>query len=934
MTHRLTRLARLHFSLLLIILLGPTAVLAQTKKPLQFSDLMAFREIRHLRANPSATWLTLTAKPDLGISDVLAIRSQDGQTVTLPGHEESTLSKTGDWLIAFQAKDPNRHPDPDEPKAEGRTLTLLSVPSGSRKAFKQVSAASFDAEGKWLFIRCYAENDGDDTQEKAKPVEPDREKKSPALLIHLETGRQVEYPNIAAAAMDPHAPRLALVSDGQLSLLDLTLTDPLARILSKLPDRVYGQPVWSEQGSRLALTISLHPKAEQDHNPAQTVHFWHPGLDSTREIPRESLPQDWIIPPETPLTWDREGQRLSIGTRPMTEYLFYNPWPVTRPSGTMTTTTPYTELLAERSLDVWHWQDPQIKTQEKARLKQRAKQTYTALYTLKNNRLQQLGGPELSRISLTENGPFALGYDHRPYSRETTWDGVYEDVYLIDLRSGKRQLVLNRTQHPVSLSPRGNYLVYFKSGHWYIFDRRAQSHKNLTQSIPHAFADEDHDTPEEAPPYGLAGWMDREESLYFYDRFDIWRHDPATRTTACITSGQGRKTGISFRRQPTKTSEIHLPANGWLLTAYSHKEKWTHFFSGEPRVHIPTRLTDGAYTHRYLVLGQNPAIRLFTRENLETFPDIWVAAPTFQAPRQLTRTNPQIDHFNWGRAELMNWKSNDGVDLEGVVIKPEDYQPGKRYPVIVYYYELSADRLLTYNPTLINHRPCFPFYASNGYVLFLPDIRFQTGRPGQSATNCLIPGVLKLIDSGVADPRAIALHGHSWSGYQTAFVITQSDLFACALAGAPVANMTSAYSGIRWGEGMARQFQYEKSQSRIGRTLFEAPHLYIENSPVFFAERIKTPLLIEHGDEDEAVPWTQSIELYLALRRLQKPCVFLQYHREPHHLKQYANKLDYAIRMKEFFDHFLQGAPVPPWWNQAAPTDVKAPYEKIKPVPQ
>jgi dipeptidyl aminopeptidase/acylaminoacyl peptidase len=171
----------------------------------------------------------------------------------------------------------------------------------------------------------------------------------------------------------------------------------------------------------------------------------------------------------------------------------------------------------------------------------------------------------------------------------------------------------------------------------------------------------------------------------------------------------------------------------------------------------------------------------------------------------------------------------------------------------------------------------------------------------------------------LADPDAIGLHGHSWSGYLTAYVITQTDIFAAAVAGAPVSNMTSAYSGIRWGTGLARQFQYEQAQSRLGVSLWENRAPYIENSPVFYADRITTPLLIQFGDEDEAVPWEQGIELYLALRRLEKEAVFLQYHNEPHHLQKFANRLDYAIKMKEYFDHYLKGTPAPEWITAGVP---------------
>jgi dipeptidyl aminopeptidase/acylaminoacyl peptidase len=239
--------------------------------------------------------------------------------------------------------------------------------------------------------------------------------------------------------------------------------------------------------------------------------------------------------------------------------------------------------------------------------------------------------------------------------------------------------------------------------------------------------------------------------------------------------------------------------------------------------------------------------------------------------------------------------------------------------VLVYFYRFFSQRLHEFNQPAVNHRPSFPLYASNGYVVFLPDVRFEVGRPGFSSTKCVVPGVQHLIDIGIADPNAIALHGHSWSGYQTAFMVTQTNIFTTAIAGAPVGNMTSAYSGIRLGSGLARQFQYEMSQSRLSGSLWEARDDYIDNSPVFFADKIQTPILILHGDVDDAVPWEQSIEFYLALRRNGKEAVFLQYNDEPHHPQKYPNKLDWAMKMKEWLDHYLKGAPAPEWISKGIP---------------
>ncbi len=253
------------------------------------------------------------------------------------------------------------------------------------------------------------------------------------------------------------------------------------------------------------------------------------------------------------------------------------------------------------------------------------------------------------------------------------------------------------------------------------------------------------------------------------------------------------------------------------------------------------------------------------------------------------------------------------------MIKPGNYIPGKRYPVLVYYYEIFSDRLYQFNQPAIGHRPPFAYYTSNDYVIFLPDVRYDIGIPGMSAVKCLVPGVQKLIDMGIADPKGIGLHGHSWSGYQTLYAITQTNIFSAAVAGAAVANMTSAYGGIRLESGLARPFQYEKTQSRIGKTLWERRDLYIDNSPLFFADRIQTPTLMEFGDEDDAVPYLQGLEMYIAMRRLGKNAILLQYRKEPHHLKKSANKLDYTIKMKEYFDHYLKGGKPADWITKGVP---------------
>lgn len=311
---------------------------------------------------------------------------------------------------------------------------------------------------------------------------------------------------------------------------------------------------------------------------------------------------------------------------------------------------------------------------------------------------------------------------------------------------------------------------------------------------------------------------------------------------------------------------------------------------------------------------------IFTRSTFQMCPDLWHSDMDFKKIHRLSDMNPQQEDFAWGTTELVRWKSKDDQKLDGLLYKPDGFDPSKKYPLMVYFYERNSDNLHRYyapaaGRSIIN----FSFYVSRGYVVFVPDIPYTTGEPGQSAANAILPGVESLVGQGFVDEEKIGMQGHSWGGYQTAYLVTQTDMFACAESGAPVSNMTSAYGGIRWGSGMSRMFQYERTQSRIGEDLWAARDKYIRNSPVFYADKINTPLLILHNDKDGAVPWYQGIELFVALRRLEKPAWMLNYNGNPHWVMGQRNRRDFAIRMQQFFDHYLMNAPEPEWMALGVP---------------
>ncbi len=383
----------------------------------------------------------------------------------------------------------------------------------------------------------------------------------------------------------------------------------------------------------------------------------------------------------------------------------------------------------------------------------------------------------------------------------------------------------------------------------------------------------------------------------------------------------GRKSETVFRYRSLDPEERAIPTDKpLLLSANDDKTESSGFYrvayaaSAAPEKVVMLDKSFGA-----IVKAKNADRVVFTQARFDEFPDLWVSDLTFRDIKKVSNANPQQAEYNWGKAELMQYINADGKTLRAILIKPENFDPSKKYPMMVYIYEELSEGLHSYrapNPgTSIN----ITRYVSNGYLVLMPDIVYDTGYPGESAEKCVIPAVNTVVAQGFVDPKRIGIQGHSWGGYQITHLITQTNLFAAVQAGASVSNMISAYGGIRWGTGMSRAFQYEKTQSRIGAPPWDAPLQFIENSPIFWVEKVQTPFLMIHNDEDDAVPWYQGIEFFSAMRRLGKEAYLFNYNGEAHGLRQRDNQKHWTVHQDEFFDHFLLGKPKPEWMEKGVP---------------
>ncbi len=621
------------------------------------------------------------------------------------------------------------------------------------------------------------------------------------------------------------------------------------------------------------------------------------------------------ISPDASLRFSEDESRLFFGvTKEYQDYAYEND----------------TTLLDEDrvSLDIWGWQDAEIQPMQLKNKSQEEKKSYLAVLSLKDQQVVQLTTPEVDEVQLENKitKSIALAWTDAPYRRNYSWDiQLGRDLYLLDLATGKMELIEKSASGSARLSPSGQYAYWYaaKDSAWVAYDLKSKTKINLTKTLPVPFYDELNDSPSLPSSYGVEGWFAGDVALLVNDRFDIWKIDPRNPSAAQnITLGEGRKQQITFRRERLKVDEVEIDSKEALvLSAFDEKTKKSGYFIGDySGKKLPKQLLFTDHRYAGLKKAENSNQVLLRRSTYVENPDLYLGDLSFASLVKASSLNPQQANVKWGNVKLVSYLAQDGTPLQGLLFTPEGFDGVKKFPMMVYFYERNSETLHNYRaPAPSRSTINIPYFVSNDYVVFVPDIKYDLGLPGPSAYDCILPGVQAVLAQGGVDAANMAIQGQSWGGYQVAYLITRTNLFKAAGAGAPVVNMTSAYGGIRWGTGMSRMFQYEQTQARIGGTLWEKPLYYLENSPLFTLDRVNTPVLIMHNDADGAVPWYQGIEMFMGLKRLNKPAWLLQYNGEDHNLVQRKNAKDLSIRLSQFFDHYLKGAPAPLWMTEGLP---------------
>lgn len=878
------------------------ALAQNASKSLTIDDLVTWQRITDREISDNGKWVACKMEPWEGDATVYLYAAQGQETATFSPADKFAFSASSGYLVVTQTPgkstvDSLKILKTKEDKMPMNTLVIYSV-AGKKETIDSLKTFKLADEADWIAYQ--------------------RGRKDSTLYVRsLDGSKTFQFPTVTDFQFAKKSGMLYYTSaaEGEAGIFTLN-PEKGSPALIKEGKGVFKQTTFDEKGERLAFLYCADKDSSykalslwlSEHNaPAKEI--------ATRG--NKAFPAEWVINENGMLQFSKSASRLFFGTSP-------------EPRQKDTT-----QLAENRpNVQVWSWDEPVQYTVQNYNKEKDLKKSYQAVYNLGNGSIFQLANEELPNIQLGNEGDAALALlsTSRPYSLSSMWEArTRSDYYTVSLDNGERKQIAKADYGRFRLSPQGKYAYWYgeTDSCWYTIALAEGKLYRLTTPESFPAWDEENDVPDYPYAHGAAGWTTNDQSLLIYDRYDIWKFDPTAATSPINLTVNGRKEKLSYRlEQLDKEARFIDLGKPQLLKGFNETTKGYGFYNARLSAPAaPKTLLAGNYMLRSINKAKNTDDVIYTMETFQQYPDIHYSTLAFKKSVQLTHGDKQQEGFIWGTAELVSWISLDGRPLEGVIYKPANFDPNKKYPMMVNFYERNSETLYNYRmPEPHRSTIDYHLYNSNEYIIFNPDIRYVDGYPGESCYNCLMPGITMMIAKGYIDEKGIGAQGHSWGGYQVAYLATRTNLFSAIESGAPVVNMFSAYGGIRWGSGMARSFQYEHTQSRLGATPWSSPLRYLENSPLFTMDKVQTPILIMHNDADGHVPWYQGIEYFVAMKRLGKPCWLLNYTGEPHWPMHMANRIDFQRRMFQFFNHYLKNQKMPKWMSEGVPA-VEQPFE-------
>jgi dipeptidyl aminopeptidase/acylaminoacyl peptidase len=895
----------------LLVVVMPAVLLAgqAEKKVLTLDDYPKWKHIQEVTIADNGEWITYGYRPNGG--DVtLYIKSLETEKIyEIAVGSDPIISGDSRWAAykvspsKEEAKKLRKEKKPVTTKVE-----LMNLSSGDKVTYANAASFVFSNDSGFLAVK------KDKADKSAKHDGTD------LVLRNLKTGLDLNIGNVGSFRFNHEGTMLAYTIDADKKagngVYVLVLESGAIRPLDS-GEADYAQLTWDDNGRKAlsgfpkgrALAVLKGKKPEKSVQKENELLVFM-GLDTGKSAKivynpseDEAFLEGMVLSENGELTWSEDNSRIYCGIKEQEVEPEKNEDPVA-------------------NVDVWHWKDERLQSVQMVQANRDRRFTYRSVFLLKSKKFIPLTDEAMPTISIPRDGKFGVGRENKKYRADVNRGRSTADYYRIDLDSGKRTLIIEELPVRMGLDPDGRYFLYFKDGHIWTYGLESEKHTNISEAAPVSFVNVDMDIPTDKRPWGIAGWAKDGKSLIVYHKYDVWRLSLDGSQAINLTKGRGDEREIRFRYVRLDSEERHIDTSKpLLLSAYGEWTKKAGYFQLSPGGDLEELVYDDVMFGRRILKAKKADKIMYTRETFVDFPDYYVSATRFQNPVKVTDANPQQKEYAWGRRILIDYENSRGVKLQATLTLPAGYEEGKKYPMLVYFYEKMSQRHHNYSMPTYDDRPHMSTYASDGYLVLMPDIVYTVGTPGSNALDCVSAAVHKVIDLGYADPDRIGLQGHSWGGYQSSFIVTQTDLFACVVTGAPLTNLPSMYNILYKRTGNTNQGIIETSQGRFGKDVYPMKDLdlYVSQSPMHHAAKITTPFMILHGIEDGAVDWNQGLEFYTSARRLGKEVILLSYPGEPHHLRKEENQKDFLLRMKQYFDHYCKGTPAPDWMVHGIP---------------
>jgi dipeptidyl aminopeptidase/acylaminoacyl peptidase len=928
-----------------------TADRADDKRAMTVADYAKWRSIRDVAISDDGTWASF-AYQQRRVDDTLYIENLTAKAEwKLPRASRVQFSDDSKWVAYFVAEPMRANAPETETPANGPArLELRNLVSGvaQPQSWDNVASFAFSKGSGALMIRKARPGAGPDAAAGGRAggggapagggrgrggAAPARVDGTDLILHHLRDGGDELIGSVSSAEFNKLGTMLAYTvsaadRDGN-GLFVLSTTSWQRRSLDNARAD-YTRLTWDDSGTSVAALRGTDRRGFIEKENALVAFASLEGAEPASFVldrtALSGLADSMVISEKGTLQWSADHSRIFVGLKEQEAS------PARRDS------TMAVEPVG--NVDVWHWKDPYIQPMQMVRAQQDRNRTFTASVLLAQKKVVPLADTRMDRVQITHDGSWAIGQDDKEYVDD--WKPQLADFYRVSTTNGERTVVLKGQERSLGLSPDGKYFLYWKDKQVWSYDIAANKHVAITQSAPVSFVNTEEDHVGEKPSYGISGFTKDGKSVVLDHKYDLWLVSlDGGGTPRNLTSGAGAKSDTRFRYVRLEPDE-NAPAGGAgggggfggggrggggggtidlskpvLLSAFNEQDKKAGYYRLDG-----DQLSRLVYEDRSFgrpIKAKNADRVLFTRETFVEFPDYWVTNSRLENPKRLTEANPQQAQFKWGHRILIDYKDKDGHKLQGTLAVPDDYKPGQKLPMLVYFYEKLSDQQNRYEVPRYASAPQYADYVSNGYLVLLPDIYFHTGRSHTDMLNSVEAAVKRVEDLGYADPKRVGLHGGSYSGQGGAYISTQSKMFAAITIRAAAVDLIADFNQL-WKTTGTNQHRYDTyGQGRFGANPYDNLSLFMDQSAVFHAQSMNTPLLILQGTNDGSTEWLQGVEFYNALRFLKKPVIFLSYEGEGHGFTRYDNQYDVEMRMHQFYDHYLKGTPEAEWIANGIP---------------